>query len=520
MSAEERYHRKSHFFIENFIFRFNSLFVLFFLIPITILYDGVTHLRNKFILAIRSAPKAHRRKVTLIQKQIREWNNSERKKKLCNARPAWRMMGYRFAGYKREMTAIRTDTLVDILEVNRENRTVQVEPMVTIGQLLDCLLPLGFTLPLVPTFDDLTIGGLINGCGVASSGRKYGLMQHICVSYDMVMPDGSLITASKVSLEKSNQSSEDVALFYGVPWSHGTLGFLVSATIRIIPCKPFVRLTYLPCESVESVAEVLRDEAASRDNEFVDAIVFSRDLGMVMKGSFDDGPAKNQKSNPIGKWYQPWFFKYVRGIAEKGSTTIEYIPIRDYYRRYSRSIFWGIQDILPFGNNAIFRYLLGWSTPPKISLLKLTAAISPLRRLLDCSYVFQDFLLPIANLDEALRILHDEMKVYPLWLCPFNLPSTPGIVRQRSGRNIMYVDVGVYGKSEKINFKPKEAIQHMDKFLRDVAGMQMLYADMYMDRSEFWEMFDSSLYEWLRVKYGCRSAFPDVYEKSFHGARC
>lgn len=49
------------------------------------------------------------------------------------------------------------------------------------------------------------------------------------------------------------------------------------------------------------MAEVLREEAASRDNEFVDAIVFSRDLGMVMKGSFDDGPAKNQKSNPIGK---------------------------------------------------------------------------------------------------------------------------------------------------------------------------------------------------------------------------
>lgn len=48
----------------------------------------------------------------------------------------------------------------------------------------------------------------------------------------------------------------------------------------------------------------------------------------------------------------------------------------------------------------------------------------------------------------------------------------------------------------------------------------MLYADTYMDRSEFWEMFDSSLYEWLRVKYGCRDAFPDVYEKTYRAARC
>ena len=37
-----------------------------------------------------------------------------------------------------------------------------------------------------------------------------------------------------------------------------------------------------------------------------------------------------------------------------------------------RSIFWEIQDIIPFGNNVIFRYLFGWLIPPKVSLLKLT----------------------------------------------------------------------------------------------------------------------------------------------------
>ena len=37
-----------------------------------------------------------------------------------------------------------------------------------------------------------------------------------------------------------------------------------------------------------------------------------------------------------------------------------------------RSIFWEIQDIIPFGNNVVFRYLFGWLIPPKVSLLKLT----------------------------------------------------------------------------------------------------------------------------------------------------
>ena len=43
-----------------------------------------------------------------------------------------------------------------------------------------------------------TFTGMINGCGVEASGKKYGMFQHICVSYELVMADGSLVVASKV----------------------------------------------------------------------------------------------------------------------------------------------------------------------------------------------------------------------------------------------------------------------------------------------------------------------------------
>ena len=70
--------------------------------------------------------------------------------------------------------------------------------MVKMGELTKRLLPLGYTLPIVPELDDLTVGGLINGAGVESSGPRYGLFQHICLSYEMVMADGSLVVTSKV----------------------------------------------------------------------------------------------------------------------------------------------------------------------------------------------------------------------------------------------------------------------------------------------------------------------------------
>lgn len=47
----------------------------------------------------------------------------------------------------------------------------------------------------------------------------------------------------------------------------------------------------------------------------------------------------------------------------------------------------------------------------------------------------------------------------------------------------------------------------------------MLYADCYMNREEFWEMFDGSLYHRLREELGCQDAFPEVYDKICKAAR-
>ena len=44
------------------------------------------------------------------------------------------------------------------MQINEKKRTVLVEPLVTMGQITSTLLPLGWTLPIVPELDDLTIG--------------------------------------------------------------------------------------------------------------------------------------------------------------------------------------------------------------------------------------------------------------------------------------------------------------------------------------------------------------------------
>jgi delta24-sterol reductase len=45
-------------------------------------------------------------------------------------------------------------------------------------------------------------------------------------------------------------------LFHAIPMSYGTLGFLTSITIKMIPYKPYIKLTYRPTYSLDSFVKV------------------------------------------------------------------------------------------------------------------------------------------------------------------------------------------------------------------------------------------------------------------------
>ena len=51
---------------------------------------------------------------------------------------------------------------------------------------------------LNPELDDLTVGGLVSGVGIETSSHKYGLFQYICVHFELVLADGTVVNCSKV----------------------------------------------------------------------------------------------------------------------------------------------------------------------------------------------------------------------------------------------------------------------------------------------------------------------------------
>merc|ERR1712079_882409 len=153
---------------------------------------------------------------------------------MCTARPGWQSISLQKITYKDRMYNIKIG-MPDILKIDEENRFVRVEPMVTIGTLNDFLINYGWTLPVVPELDDLTIGGLVMGGGIETTSHKYGLFQSICKAYEMVLSDGSVIWCDK---DKHNE------LFSAIPFSYGTFGFLTAVDIDIIPYKPYLKHSY------------------------------------------------------------------------------------------------------------------------------------------------------------------------------------------------------------------------------------------------------------------------------------
>ena len=177
-------------YLEYFLTHYRSVLVVLFLLPMSFIYDIYLWFRDtlNFIMKDRALGQ-HSIRVEAISAEIKKWIADGRPCKMCTARPGHQTMSLRVPKYKKSFRNIPV-FLYEIIKVDTEKRTVIVEPMVTMGQLSRLLNSIGWTIPVLPELDDLTVGGLVAGCGVETSSHKYGMFQHTCVAYEIVLSDG------------------------------------------------------------------------------------------------------------------------------------------------------------------------------------------------------------------------------------------------------------------------------------------------------------------------------------------
>lgn len=486
---------------------------------------GVGYRARQWVQRRRSSPADHEQRVRAVQDQVRAWKEqpATERRPMCTDRAPWVGLSTRFVN-KKVLHRIQLGNLRSILDIDVEAGTITVEPLVTVGEATKALEALGYMLAVTLEVEDATLGGLAMAVGMTTHSHKVGLYQETVTAYEVVTGDGRVVTATE---------DEHSDLFYALPWSHGTLGFLTAVTLKIIPIQSHVRLTYEPVFSQEEYCARIRELSMGEDRpDFVEATIFSKDTAVIMHGDFatPTTPEERSQENPIGRWHKPWFFEHVRSFLDRGPG-VEYVPLRDYVHRHHRAIFWTLRDMIPFGNHPAFRWVAGWMCPPRIELLKLTTTPG-IRELTFTKQVFQDIVLPLTSLERAVELSEHLFDIYPVLVYPCAIfdhgegqgrgqgqlrPPRPDTMVP--GTNFgMYNDVGIYGVPAAVKrgepYNATLAMRAMERFTREVGGYPFLYADTFMTESEFREMFDHTLYDQVRREYGAEGAFPTLYEKT------
>lgn len=502
----------------DFLTRYRSLLIVGVGLPVGFVFDAVLRTRARAYELFGAAPERHDEKVRAIQEQVRRWaaQPAEARRPMCTDRRTWMNLSTRFEP-KHTWHKIRMGALRDVLGLDEATRTVRVEPFVTVGQAMRYLAGRGYMLAVHLEIADATLGGLALAAGMTTHSHKVGMLFETVVAYEVVLADGSLVRVTE-------DSHPD--LFRALPWSHGTLGLLVGLELKVVPIKPYVRMRYTPVRSQAAYcAEMYRLATADDAPHFLEATVFSKDQAVIMTGDFADAPADRSKVNPLGRWYKPWFYKHVETFLD-GDGGEEYIPLQDYILRHNRSIFWVVAHMIPRGNHPLFRLLLGWMMPPRIAFLKFSTTPA-VRKMTFTMQVFQDIVLPMSAMSRAVDEVAERFEMFPILLYPSRVydhgeaggqlprPRPEDIV---PGTNFaMYFDLGVYGVPGPIQrrqpFKTVHAMRAMEAFTCEVRGFPFLYADTFMTRDEFEQMFDLRLYRGVRERYGATGAFPDLYDK-------
>ncbi|KAG8100947.1 hypothetical protein GUJ93_ZPchr0369g33554 [Zizania palustris] len=434
----------------DYLVKFRWIVVIFVVLPISVLIYFNIYLGDMWS-ALKSEKRRQKQHDESVQKVVKRLKQRNPKKDglVCTARKPWIAVGMRNVDYKRarhfevDLSAFR-----NILEVDKERMVAKVEPLVNMGQITRYTCSMNLALAVVAELDDLTVGGLINGYGIEGSSHLYGLFSDTVVAMEVVLADGRV----------------------------GTLGFLVSAEIKLIPIKEYMRLTYTPVKgTLKEMAQAYADSFAPRDGE-----------------------EEGQQDQQCRVVVQALVLPACSDSTQEG-------------------------------------FLFGWLMPPKVSLLKATQGES-IRNYYHDNHVIQDMLVPLYKVGDALEFVHKEMEVYPLWLCPhrlYKLPvktmvyPEPGFEHHhRQGDTSyaqMFTDVGVYYAPAAVLrgevFDGAQAVHRLEQWLIENHSYQPQYAVSELNEKDFWRMFDASHYEHCRQKYGAVGTFMSVYYKSKKGRK-
>jgi glycolate oxidase len=156
---------------------------------------------------------------------------------------------------------LSTEKMNRILEIDKENLMVTVEPGVITGDIHRAVEEEGLFYPPDPaSLDSCSIGGNIAENAGGPRAVKYGVTRHFVCGLEAVLPSGDIITCGG-KLVKNVTGYDLIQLLTG---SEGTLAVVTKIILRLIPL-PKVQIDLLvPYDDFQAAADAVSDIIAHR----------------------------------------------------------------------------------------------------------------------------------------------------------------------------------------------------------------------------------------------------------------
>lgn len=379
-----------------------------------------------------------------------------------------------------------------VLKVNADALVVEVEGMTTYEDLVDAALKHNLLPTVVPQLKTITIGGAVSGLGIESSSFKYGLVHETVHEMEIMLSDGSIVLCSP----KQNQD-----LFYGFPNSYGTLGYILKLKVKLRPAMRYVKLSHRRFAEHQKAFEQLAVICSNPHFDFVDGVVFGANEAYIVSGEFTDSAPHTSDYT-----YRKIFYQSIR------ERETDYLTAKDYIWRWDTDWFWCSKVF--HAQNPIVRALAGKRFLNSRTYQRIMRLSRKLPLNSNTESVIQDVDIPIEHAPEFLDFLLGEIRILPIWLCPFkSYDSDASFTLCPLARQKLYVNFGFWDmlpKTGEDGFYNRK----IERKALELHGVKGLYSSAYYDRETFWNIYDRENYQALKQKYDPNRRFRDLYEKT------
>ncbi len=390
------------------------------------------------------------------------------------------------------------------LYLDKKNQTLEVEGLTTYEDIVDFTLPLGFLPTITPELKHITIGGAVVGIGIESNSYKYGFVHDSLIEAEVLLPDGRIVVCSA-----DNKYSD---LFYALPNSYGTLGYILKLKIKLRAVSKYVELKSKQFTDIKSFINGMNLAIKDKSIDYIESLLYSNKSMYLITGK------ETNKGNNIKTIYgNTIFYKEV-------SCNGKYIfPIRDYLFRYDPEWFWAIPQ------TSIYRFFRSIA-PEKLRNSAFYSRYADFQRKISSKIPFikfedpnfelliQDWEVPWSESSKILKYALDNLDLdgKPLMGVPIKAFGNASSYPMKSGE--IYFNLGSYSYVKKKIIKTEfVSTKIMDEFCFDHNGIKMLYSSSFIDEKRFDEIYNGKLYKKIKRKYDPKSLTPTLFHKAVKG---